>query len=144
MQTHKGLRKWASLLPELALVINTTTSKALPRYTTPYEVWFGRKPHWIGPQSQESSNNSNSNTSTDTSDNDDDEEEEREDLVLTEIEQRVAQNNVRLHAQIVKANSSDTIKFVAGSVATLWIPIKIRLSTKNTRLPVRIMDYRGG
>jgi hypothetical protein len=32
------------LLPLIAWVINTTPSFALPRNTTPYEVWFGRKP----------------------------------------------------------------------------------------------------
>jgi hypothetical protein len=35
------------LLSELALTINTTTSFALLRNKTPFEVWFGRKPYWI-------------------------------------------------------------------------------------------------
>jgi hypothetical protein len=33
------------LLPELAQTINTTTSSALPHRKTPFEVWFGQKPH---------------------------------------------------------------------------------------------------
>jgi hypothetical protein len=36
------------LLPELALVINTTSTRALPRNETPFEVFFGRKPCWNG------------------------------------------------------------------------------------------------
>jgi hypothetical protein len=95
LQSYRGLWKWAFLLPELALVINTTTSKALLRRTTLYEVWFGRKPYWIGPQSQESSNDSDIDTNTDTSN--DSNNEEKEDLVLTTIEQQVAQNNIQLY-----------------------------------------------
>ena len=47
LQAQKCRSDWVALLPELALVINTTTSRALPRHKTPFEVWFGRKPHWI-------------------------------------------------------------------------------------------------
>jgi transposase InsO family protein len=40
-------RDWVNLLPELQEVTNITPSCMLPRHTTPFEVWFGRKPHWI-------------------------------------------------------------------------------------------------
>ena len=43
----KGATTWVDLLPERAVTINTTTSCALPCNKTPFEVWFGRKPHWI-------------------------------------------------------------------------------------------------
>jgi hypothetical protein len=46
----KRTLKWAELLPKLALTINTTTSFALPRCKTPFEVWFKRKFHWLSPQ----------------------------------------------------------------------------------------------
>jgi hypothetical protein len=42
-------RDWASLLPQLQEVINTTSNRQLPGYMTPFEVWFGRKPHWLFP-----------------------------------------------------------------------------------------------
>ena len=35
---------WVELLLELALIINTTTTRTLPGKKTPFEVWFGRKP----------------------------------------------------------------------------------------------------
>jgi hypothetical protein len=35
------------LLLELQEVIKTTPSRMLPRHMTPFEVWFGRQPHWI-------------------------------------------------------------------------------------------------
>ena len=38
---------WVDLLPELQEVINTTSNRQLPGHMTPFEVWFGRKPHWI-------------------------------------------------------------------------------------------------
>jgi len=47
LQAQKGQSDWVALLPELALVINTTTTRTLPRNKTPFEVWFGRKPRWI-------------------------------------------------------------------------------------------------
>src|SRR5271168_4201032 len=40
LQLARGVSTWANLLPELALTINTTTSRALPRNKTPFEVWF--------------------------------------------------------------------------------------------------------
>lgn len=40
-------RTWVPLLLELQEVINTTPSRMLPRHMTPFEVWFGRQPHWI-------------------------------------------------------------------------------------------------
>jgi hypothetical protein len=57
-------------------VINTTTTCALPRNKTPFEVWFGRKPRWITPGPM------------DYVDDEDlyDNESGVEDLVLTEIE----------------------------------------------------------
>lgn len=39
-----------ALLPKLGLVINTTSTHALPCNKTPYKVWFGRKPCWITAQ----------------------------------------------------------------------------------------------
>jgi hypothetical protein len=47
LQTQRGRSDWVALLLELALVINTTSTRALPRNKTPFEVWFGRKPRWI-------------------------------------------------------------------------------------------------
>ena len=103
LQAQKGQSSWAALLPELALVTNTTTSQALPRHKTPFEVWFGRKSHWItaGPMED-----------IDIYDETDAESDDDGDLVLTEIEARVVANNARLHAQMIKANS--------GRSALLW------------------------
>ena len=48
LRAEKGLpNHWASLLPELQEVINTTSNSQLPRHITLFEVWFRRKPHWI-------------------------------------------------------------------------------------------------
>jgi len=38
LQLQKGRSDWVALLLELALVINTTTTRALPRNKTPFEV----------------------------------------------------------------------------------------------------------
>jgi hypothetical protein len=98
------------LLPELALVINTTTTRALPQKRTPFEVWFGRKPHWITAKPiEDNETNDDSKTGTDSND---DSDSEPEDNVLSEIEVRVAAHNARLNAQMIKANSSLSPLFV--------------------------------
>ena len=145
MQTAKGRSDWVELLPELALTINTTTSTALPRWKTPFEVWFGCKFHWLSPQPQD----------FDTEDQDkedddleylvaDDDKNGVSDLVLSEIETRVAANNARLHTQMIKANSGQSPIFAEGSVATLQIPSKLRLKAEPTRLPVQVLEHKNG
>jgi hypothetical protein len=47
LRRERGGGGWARYLPELQLVINTCGSRMLPAHTTPFEVWYGRKPHWI-------------------------------------------------------------------------------------------------
>ena len=95
LQLAKGTSHWVELLPELARTINTTTSSALPRYKTLYEVWFGRKPHWVS-RIGEPDNYDDDNLDQD--DDNDDDINLSQDLVLTEIETRVVANNARLHA----------------------------------------------
>jgi hypothetical protein len=76
--------------------------------------------------------------------NSDDESSDDEDLVLTEIEARVVANNARLHAQMVKANSGRTALFTDREIATLQVPLKLRLATEPSRLPVRVLEYKNG
>src|SRR5947207_15051623 len=95
LQAQKGQSNWAALLPELALVINTTTSRALPHHKIPFEVWFGRKPHWITARPMEDADEVDIYDETDAESDDDG------DLVLTEIDARVVATNARLHAQLI-------------------------------------------
>src|SRR5436305_3471029 len=135
LQAQKGQSNWAALLPELALVINTTTSRGLPRHKTPFEVWFGRKPHWITAGTMEDIDEVDIYNETDAESDDDG------DLVLTEIEARVVANNARLHAQMIKANSGRSALFMDGSIVTLQIPPKLRLTTEPS---VRVLEYKNG
>ena len=41
-------KDWVSFLPGIAETINTTRPSGLPSHITPYEVWFRRKPIWLG------------------------------------------------------------------------------------------------
>jgi hypothetical protein len=84
-----------ALLPELALVINTTTTHALPRCKTPFEVWFGRKPRWITAGLIDDVDDEDQDFQDDTNDDD---SSDNEDPVLSEIKARVVANNARLHA----------------------------------------------
>jgi hypothetical protein len=128
------------LLLELALVINTTTTRALPQKRTPFEVWFSRKPHWITAKpTKDNETNDDSKTRTDSNN---DSNSDLEDNVLLEIEVRVAAHNARLNAQMIKANNGRSKAFIDGTVATLQIPLKLRLATEPSRLPVRVIEHK--
>jgi hypothetical protein len=72
------------LLLELALVINTTSTRALPRNKTPFEVFFGRKPRWIGAEILEPLEDEDDGMGV--KGDSDSELDGDEDLVLTKIE----------------------------------------------------------
>jgi hypothetical protein len=141
------------LLPELASTINTTTSFALPRNKTPFEVWFSRKPHWIRelPSTQakigfyniDANVDNDENSDQDYNDNDQEDDDDM-DLVLTEIETRVVVNNACIHARMIKAHNSKSKEFKDSDIATLKIPPKLRLKTKAIRLLVRVLEYKNG
>ena len=144
LQRDRGRRnnQWVSLLPELAIIINTTSSSALPGKETPFFVWHGRKPHWIDPAYRMAEPLGLNNPSN----NDDSLESNSEDLVLTEIETRVAEFNAHQRAQMIKQsqNNSRVVEFADGAIATLRIPPKLRLRTENERLAVRILAFDHG
>ena len=88
------------MLLELALVINTTSTRALLRNKTPFEVFFGRKPRWIGAKllPLEPLEDEGDGIGIEGDSDSDSESNGDEDLVLTKIEARVVANNARLHA----------------------------------------------
>jgi hypothetical protein len=45
---------------------------------------------------------------------------------------------------MIKANSRRSALFSDGTIATLRIPLKLRLATEPSRLPVRILEYKNG
>jgi hypothetical protein len=134
--------QWVSLLLELAIIINTTSSLALPSKETPFFVWYGRKPHWIDPAYRLAEPLG----LNDPSNNDDDLESDSEDLVLTEIETQVVEFNARQHARMIRQsqNNSRVVEFADGAIATLRIPPKLRLRTENERLAVWILAFDHG
>lgn len=121
------------------MVINTKTTQASPQNKTPFKVWFSRKPRWITARPMEEvdedGNDLYDNEINAQSSND-------KDYVLTEIETRVAAYNARLYAQMIKANSRRSAVFSKGSIATLQIPLKLRVATEPSRLPVRILVHK--
>ena len=125
-------------------MINTTCSSALPHRKTSFKVWFSCKPHWLSPQPKDLNDENQDNETDDCGDNEDDDNDDNNgpDLVLSEIESWVAANNAHLHAQMIKANSSQSAIFTEGSIATLQIPPKLRLRTEPTRLPVWVIKYQ--
>jgi hypothetical protein len=45
---------------------------------------------------------------------------------------------------MIKANSGRSAVFTNGTIATLQIPLKLRLATEPSRLPVRVLEYQNG
>jgi hypothetical protein len=132
-ERHIPGSKWVHLLLELALIINTTSSSVLPGKASPFYVWFGRKPHFFEPDYRQV-------PPIDLEDNEDVFNGDNEDLVLTEIETKVAEFNARLQARMIKqSQGNQVVQFVDGSIATLWIPKKLRLRTEMERIAVRIL-----
>jgi hypothetical protein len=132
-------------LPEIALVINTTYSTALLRGETLYIVYFGgRQPHWL--IYEPISESEESEESDDKASDDEDEHipTDTEDYVLTEIESRIAKNNLKVHARIAGKGKPDIAIFDKGKVVTLAIPKKLRLTSELRRLPVRVIKYSKG
>jgi hypothetical protein len=75
---------------------------------------------------------------------DDNDSSDSEDPVLSEIEAQAVAHNARLHAQMIKANSSRSAVFTDGTIATLQIPLKLRLATELCRLLVQVLEYKNG
>jgi hypothetical protein len=71
------------LLPELALVINTTSTRALPRNKTPFEVFFSWKPRWIKAKTLEPLEDEDDGIGVKGDSNS--ELDDNEDLILTKI-----------------------------------------------------------
>ena len=107
-------------------MINTSKSCSLPSHQTPFEVFFGRKPHWIGNLPLEDSDSNKDNINGDDDDSDDYPETDEEALEITEIEAQVVANNLKVHKRIAKRGGSTTI-FNTGDLVTLKIPNKLRL-----------------
>jgi hypothetical protein len=79
-----------------------------------------------------------------TNESDTDELETNDDKVLNEIETRVTAHNTKLHAQMIKGNNRRSATFTNGTVATLQIPLKLRLATEPLRIPVRVLERKNG
>jgi hypothetical protein len=141
IQASLGVYSWVACLPDIALVINTSKSSALPSHVTPYEVHFGRKPHWIGaPPLLEDSDDE------DSIDGDDDDEyppTDINDFELMEIEAQIVKNNLKVHEKMAKKGALET-SFQKGDLVTLKVPPKLRLVGEMPRIPVRIIKVIRG
>jgi hypothetical protein len=147
-------------LLEIALCVNTTRPSSLPAYVTPFDVWFGREPHFLRARPLNSDNkpcDADGNElvfaagEVDTSASDggypdpnaeEDEEPaiELEKWILNAIELRIRKNNVLVARRMVKKGAKKARVFKEGSVVTLAIPSKMRRTTEPKRLPVRILS----
>jgi hypothetical protein len=137
-------------LLEIALCVNTTRPSSLPAYVTLFEVWFGRKPHFLQARRLNSNNKpcdvdgnelvfAPGEADAGASDSgylDPNAEEDEEPA----IELRIRKNNVLVAERMVKKGAKKSQVFKEGWVVTLAIPSKMRRTTEPKRLPVRILS----
>jgi hypothetical protein len=145
-QAEYNTKEWMRFLPEIARVVNTTRPSCLPPRVTPFEVFFGRKPHWLTDPllnvnnqpideegnvlpPQELTNDSGDYPETDTED---------AAHILTELERQIKQSNARTAARMVKKVNKKMKVFTNGSIVSLAIPAKLRLKSEARRLLCRI------
>jgi hypothetical protein len=145
-----GKKDWVSVLPGIAETINTTRPSCLPSHVTPYEVWFRRKPIWLGiptPTSGIASSSIVTNISIAPVDLDDDtndtdvlpyDDDVDPDYMLSELHRRVFLYNAK-EAEKVARRGGQKLTYEVGQIVLLAIPLKNRLSVEATRLPCRIL-----
>jgi hypothetical protein len=97
LQRERGISnsKSVELLLELAVIINTTSSLALLGKQCLYFVYFGWKPHWINPTYRLAEPLGLNEDEDDDDEDVDSYQSDGDDIVLTEIESRVAEFNAR-------------------------------------------------
>jgi hypothetical protein len=116
-------------------VINTTVTPALPRGSTPYEVWFGRKLPTDFLDHRESARRarvalggevkSNENGSSESREDSFfteegvEQEEVAEEMILSELTKRVTEHTRKQRENIVKRANSKALKYDIQEIATL-------------------------
>jgi hypothetical protein len=144
------------LLPLIAWIINTTSSSALPRGSTPYKIWFGRQPPAdfqeyktraiLGGNSEGLGERSGEGLGEEDTeeglfiDEDIEVEQEQEEMILSELTKRVAEHVRKQKENMVKRASAKALEYEAQEIATLQIPKQYRFGTESVRIPVRVLE----
>jgi hypothetical protein len=154
IQVQLGTRKWVQFLPEIAFVLNTTPSKALPNNMTPYEAHYGRPPpNWDDYSKQEAedrarkqaklngeevmqpsdleSESGSDNNETDIDTNDDQ-------PFLTTLGKRIAAHHQVVANRMVKERGGKQEKVKLRQIVLLEVPRQLRTSVEPSRIPARV------
>ena len=138
IQMETGTKEGVSLLPKIAKIINTSTNEALPRGTTPNEIWFGRaEANWpeISEKRRElnirhtkripgAHNNSASSSSSEGSKSEEEQDQVSDNMELSELHQRVKENQdlyIIIIIIIIPFNVLCKSKTIVGRLG-LWGP----------------------
>jgi hypothetical protein len=117
----------------------------LPARVTPFEVFFGRKPHWLTASLLNVDNNPvdehGNELPQDKAESGSEYEEtdtEAADFILTELECSIRQSNARTAARMVKKASGKSKVYTNRTIILLAILPKLRLQIEAKRLLCRI------
>ena len=139
------------------MCVNTTQPLSLPAYVTPFDVWFGREPHFLQARPLNSDNkpcdadgnelvfpDSVDSNASDSgypeldveSPNNKPNGPKLEKWILTAIEEWVRKNNILVAGRMVKKATKKAQIFKRDCIVTVAIPAKLQRSTKPKRLLV--------
>lgn len=130
-QAESNTTEFVRFLPEIAKVVNTTRPSCLPARITPYNVFFGRRPHWLTESLLNVDNelvdeHGNALPQEDSNSNEEYEETDTEaaEYILTELEHTIRQSNARVAARMVKKAGGKLKVYTNGTIVSLAIPTK--------------------
>jgi hypothetical protein len=113
----------------------------LPAWITPFEVFFGRKPHWltesllnVDNKAVDEHGNALPQEEPDSNDEYEETDTEASEYILTQLEHSIRQSNARTAARMVRKAGGKLKVFANGSIVSLAIPPKWRLRTEAKRL----------
>jgi hypothetical protein len=124
-------------------------------YIVPFDIWFGRELHWLTERTIGNrpiiidSDDEDTRDNTDDEDNSDNNSDnkypetdnEAEEYILTAIEQCIKANNAIVAEKIVQKSKKQAVVFEDGTLVTLAILAKIRLSLEPKCLLCCIIQY---
>jgi hypothetical protein len=153
-----GTTKWVRLLNKIAALMNSSSNAALPKGTTPNEIWFNRanldRPEISDKRKRQLERRANAvlglhDNPIETSSSSDNSESEisydkssDEETVLSRLHQMVRKSQDQYNQHMIKKKGGVLIKYRKGQVVLLKIPKKNRKNIEAERLPCRVWEIK--
>jgi hypothetical protein len=150
-----GTTKWVHILNKIAALMNSSSNAALPKGTTPSEIWFNRanpdRPEISDKKKRQLKRRANTvfgshDNPIETSSSSETEisydKSSDEERVLSKLHQRVRKSQDQYNQRMIKRKGGVLIKYRKGQVVLLKIPKKTKKNTEAERLPCRVWEIK--